>query len=221
MASETADLLDCRAEDVFIAQTGVIGEPIDVEKITAILPRLKDRLGGGWNGPADAIMTTDTFPKGAVRTAEIDGSTVTIAGIAKGSGMIAPDMATMLGFVFTDASIPSDVLQALLAGSAGKSFNSITVDSDTSTSDTLLAFATGRADHAEVTRLEDALFQNFRQMFDEVLLELHDVREPCGTLRELDRRFPDLMVGRSGWVCRVIEEGVVRAGTTIVRVDHE
>ncbi len=172
MAAATADTADCRKEDVFIAQTGVIGEPIEVGKITAGLPGLKDNLGSDWENAAQAIMTTDTYPKGASATADIGGTKVTINGIAKGSGMIAPDMATMLAFVFTDAALPRDILQSLLAASADQSFNAITVDSDTSTSDTVLAFATGRAKHGDISSIEDGALDDFRQKFDAVMLDL-------------------------------------------------
>ena len=124
---------------------GVIGEPLPTEKITRVLGQVaEDASAAGWRAAAEAIMTTDTYPKLATATAMIDGVKVTLNGIAKGSGMIAPDMATMLAFVFTDASLPAAVLQECLNAGVGPSFNSITVDSDTSTSDTLLLFATGK-----------------------------------------------------------------------------
>ncbi|MBO31547.1 MAG: bifunctional ornithine acetyltransferase/N-acetylglutamate synthase [Rhodospirillaceae bacterium] len=172
MAAATAEAAGCRQEDVFIAQTGVIGEPIEVDKITASLPGLKADLGSNWENAAQAIMTTDTYPKGASATADIGGTKVTIAGIAKGSGMIAPDMATMLAFVFTDAALPREVLQNLLADSADKSFNAITVDSDTSTSDTVLAFATGRVENPEIAFYDDRALQDFRAKFDGVMTDL-------------------------------------------------
>ncbi len=172
MAAATAEVAGCRQEDVFIAQTGVIGEPIEVDKITASLPGLKADLGSNWENAAQAIMTTDTYPKGASATADIGGTKVTIAGIAKGSGMIAPDMATMLAFVFTDAALPREVLQNLLADSADKSFNAITVDSDTSTSDTVLAFATGRVENPEIAFYDDRALQDFRAKFDGVMTDL-------------------------------------------------
>jgi glutamate N-acetyltransferase/amino-acid N-acetyltransferase len=125
-----------------------------------------------WAAAADAIMTTDTFPKGATRTALIDGVPVTINGIAKGAGMIAPDMATMLAFVFTDAALPHEVLQPLLAKGADASFNCITVDSDTSTSDTLLLFATGQARHARITEAKDRRLADFKDKLNDLLLDL-------------------------------------------------
>lgn len=143
-AMATAKLCGCLQTEVHLASTGVIGEPLDYTKIAQALPILHASLKvDGWADAAAAIMTTDTFPKLATRTAEIDGRTVRINGIAKGSGMIAPDMATMLAFLFTDAQIPAPLLQQMLSRANAKSFNAITVDGDTSTSDTALLFATG------------------------------------------------------------------------------
>lgn len=139
------------ASRVFSSSTGVIGEPLPFEKITAVLPALAaDLREDGIQMAAEAIMTTDTFPKGASAVIEGDGGPIHIAGIAKGSGMIAPDMATMLVYIFTDAKIAPAKLQALLARNTDETFNSITVDSDTSTSDTLLIAATGQSPAAEV-----------------------------------------------------------------------
>jgi glutamate N-acetyltransferase/amino-acid N-acetyltransferase len=126
----------------------------------------------GWDAAARGIMTTDTFPKAATRTAPIDGSPVRIIGIAKGSGMVAPDMATMLAFVFTDAKLPAPLLQDMLARGVKRSFNCTTVDSDTSTSDTVLLFATGQAAHAPVGRHDKHLVREFRDALDAVLLDL-------------------------------------------------
>jgi glutamate N-acetyltransferase/amino-acid N-acetyltransferase len=172
MAASAGEVVGCAPGEVFIAQTGVIGEPIPVEKISAVLPGIGADLGQDWEKSALAIMTTDTFPKGAGATAKIDGTTVSIAGIAKGSGMIAPDMATMLCFVFTDAAIAAPALQKALAGGTAKSFNSITVDSDTSTSDTVLLFATGKAGNAPITDPADPRLRGFRRALDKVLLDL-------------------------------------------------
>ncbi|MCF4167051.1 bifunctional glutamate N-acetyltransferase/amino-acid acetyltransferase ArgJ [Zavarzinia compransoris] len=174
VAVAAAKLVGCKADAVFMASTGVIGEVLPAEKVTAALPRLATTLKPErWDEAARAIMTTDTFPKAAVRRTDIDGKPVTIVGIAKGSGMIAPDMATMLSFVATDATIPADVLQALLSRAADRSFNSITVDGDTSTSDTLMAFATGKGvTHKPVVKLTDGHFRNFRTAFEDLLVEL-------------------------------------------------
>jgi glutamate N-acetyltransferase/amino-acid N-acetyltransferase len=167
-------LTGCKPTEVFIASTGVIGEPLPVRRLTTALPDIYENTGAtAWEQAARAIMTTDTFPKMATATAQIDGQAVRINGIAKGSGMIAPDMATMLSFVFTDATIPQDVLQAMLVQAAETSFNSITVDGDTSTSDTLLLFATGKgARHNPVTRLADKRLDDFRAKLNTVLQEL-------------------------------------------------
>ncbi len=145
-AALAANAAACRPAEVFLASTGVIGEPIPPGKFEGVLERLAvEAVEDGFTDAATTIMTTDTFPKLASRTTEIDGVTVTLNGIAKGSGMIAPDMATMLAFIFTDAAIAAPALQALLSRHVETTFNAITVDSDTSTSDTLLAFATGSA----------------------------------------------------------------------------
>ena len=165
VAESAAGAVGCRAQEVFMASTGVIGEPLPYQKIVKLLGQLADEgAAGGWRHAAEAIMTTDTYPKLATATAFIDGKRVTINGIAKGSGMIAPDMATMLAFVFTDANLPAPVLQALLAEGAQRSFNSITVDSDTSTSDTLMMFATGKgAAHPAITKSNDKRLDPFRE----------------------------------------------------------
>jgi len=170
-AHGAAAALGCKPSEVFIASTGTIGVPLDASKITALLPKAATGKAG-WETAARAIMTTDTFPKGATATVEIDGETVSIAGFAKGSGMIAPDMATTLAFVFTDANLPADVLQDLLKGATEKSFNSITVDSDTSTSDTLLLFSTRAAAHKPVKKATDKRLKAFKKALAAVLIDL-------------------------------------------------
>ncbi len=174
VAEAAAATVGCKASEVFMASTGVIGEPLPAEKITRILGRVaEDASASGWRAAAEAIMTTDTYPKLASASAMIDGTKVTINGIAKGSGMIAPDMATMLAFVFTDAALPASVLQECLSAGVGPSFNAITVDSDTSTSDTLLLFATGKgARHAVITKASDKKLTEFRRKLDGLLLDL-------------------------------------------------
>ena len=169
-----ADLLDCRRRDVFQASTGVIGEPLDAEILTThVETMIEGAKPGGFTDAARAIMTTDTFAKAATRTALIDGVEVSIHGIAKGSGMIAPDMATMLSFIFTDAAIPAPVLQTLLMLTVRETFNTVTVDSDTSTSDTVLMFATGAGvGHPAINRPGDARLSDFREKLMEVLEEL-------------------------------------------------
>jgi glutamate N-acetyltransferase / amino-acid N-acetyltransferase len=163
-----ADLFSCRPSKVFVASTGVIGEPLPDDKLTDALPDIQGALNvDNWQAAAEAIMTTDTFAKGASRTAKVGDVDVTINGIAKGSGMIAPDMATMLAFVFTDANIASDVLQEMLVEGCEKSFNAITVDSDTSTSDTLMLFATAQAGNDKSAPLDD-----FKQNLEQLLIDL-------------------------------------------------
>ena len=157
--------------DVLTASTGVIGEPLD----TAVLAAQFDALATGnatWQAAAEAIRTTDTFAKGAGATAAIGGTTVQIAGIAKGSGMIAPDMATMLGFVATDAALPQDVLAALLADATHRSFNAITVDSDSSTNDSVFLVASGAASNAGITAHDDPALDGFRTALDQVMQDL-------------------------------------------------
>ncbi|MEH6728041.1 MAG: bifunctional ornithine acetyltransferase/N-acetylglutamate synthase, partial [Hyphomicrobiales bacterium] len=140
-AKLTADAVGCTPEEVFLASTGVIGEPLPAQKYAAIMDHLASSGAANakaWEAAARTIMTTDTFPKLASQTFELEGASYTINGIAKGSGMIQPDMATMLSFLFTDAPLPASVLQTALSGAIDRTFNSITVDSDTSTSDTVL-----------------------------------------------------------------------------------
>ena len=172
-AATAARLLSCDPKEVFISSTGVIGEPPPAEKIIAALPQAAPLLAeDGWEAAARAILTTDTFPKGATAAATIDGVTVRLNGFAKGSGMIGPDMATMLAYVFTDAALPPTVLQPLLATSADRSFNSITVDGDTSTSDTVLLCATQRAQHRPVLSAADRRLTDFRRALDSVMVDL-------------------------------------------------
>jgi len=173
-AEAAAAALQCDPSEVFISSTGVIGEPLPWGKITAKLDdAIESASAGGWLAAAKAIMTTDTFPKLASATAKIGDATVRINGIAKGSGMIAPDMATMLAYVVTDATLPHDVLHTLISDGAKSSFNAITVDSDTSTSDTLLLFATGKgAKHDAILNATDKKLSDFRAKLNAVLLDL-------------------------------------------------
>ena len=177
-AQAAAKLLDCPAKQVFLASTGVIGEVLPHQKLVAALPGLQKKLtDGAWEDAARGIMTTDTFPKGATRTAQIGETTVRISGIAKGSGMIAPDMATMLCFIFTDAKLPADAMQTMLRKGTDRSFNCTTVDSDTSTSDTVLLFATGQAKHPRIpsgdgNNARNRMLKDFARALDEVLLDL-------------------------------------------------
>lgn len=174
-AAAAAQAGNCRQKDVFIASTGVIGQPMDPAPVVAgIEAALAGASADAWDQAARAIMTTDTYPKVATRKVRIGGAEVTINGIAKGSGMIAPDLATMLVFIFTDAAIPAKILQTLLLLGVRDSFNAITVDSDTSTSDTVLVFATGAAmkDEAPIVRAGDARLRDFRAALDDLMLDL-------------------------------------------------
>ena len=165
--------LDIPEGSIFLASTGVIGEPLNADKFADVAGEAALRLAPGpWMDAAKAIMTTDTYPKLATATADFDGTPVAIAGIAKGSGMIAPAMATMLSFIFTDAPIAAPVLQAVLKPLIDRSFNAVTVDSDTSTSDTCLVFATGKAGIAPITSHEDPRLPVFAAALGDVLHEL-------------------------------------------------
>ncbi|MGQ3354562.1 MAG: bifunctional glutamate N-acetyltransferase/amino-acid acetyltransferase ArgJ [Phreatobacter sp.] len=175
-AKIAAKAAGCRESEVFLASTGVIGEPLDATKYDAVLDRtFAAGKAEGWLDAAKAIMTTDTFPKVATATASLGGVTVTINGMAKGAGMIAPDMATMLSFVFTDAPIEAPALQALLSKGVKTTFNTVTVDSDTSTSDTLMLFATGAAEAKGAPRIAEAgdrRLAGFRKALQAVLADL-------------------------------------------------
>ncbi len=177
-AAAAGKLFGCPPKQVFIASTGVIGEVLPHEKLVAALPTLQESLkGDAWDDAARGIMTTDTFPKAATRVAQLGDAQVRITGIAKGSGMIAPDMATMLCFIATDAKIPADALQTMLRKGVDGSFNCTTVDSDTSTSDTVLLFATGQAKHPRVPPADGSAARNrfladFARKLDELLLDL-------------------------------------------------
>ncbi|MGH6859738.1 MAG: bifunctional glutamate N-acetyltransferase/amino-acid acetyltransferase ArgJ [Phyllobacterium sp.] len=202
-AAAAAKAVGCHPDQVFLASTGVIGEPLDAGKFSHLLGRMaKDAVSSRWQDAAAAIMTTDTFPKLATETVLLGGVPVTINGIAKGAGMIAPDMATMLSFVATDAPIAADVLQALLSKSVRASFNSVTVDSDTSTSDTLLLFATGAAAErgAEpVTDARDKRLRPFVKSLDAVLksLALQVVRDGEGARKMLEISVTGAVSARS------------------------
>jgi len=170
-AAIAARAAGCRPAEVFLASTGVIGEPLKAEAFDGVMDGMvAAATSEPWPDAAKAIMTTDTFPKVATATAKIGKAKVTINGIAKGAGMIAPDMATMLAFVFTDAAIAAPALRALLAEGTVDTFNAVTVDGDTSTSDTLLMFATGKAKNApKISRASDPRLKAFRKALDGVL----------------------------------------------------
>jgi glutamate N-acetyltransferase/amino-acid N-acetyltransferase len=175
-AASAGKAANCKPGEVLLASTGVIGEPLDARAFDRVMDDLVAAAKPGhFEAAASAIMTTDTFPKGATATAKLGDTLVTICGIAKGAGMIAPDMATMLSFVFTDAPIAAAALQALLAKGVLDSFNAVTIDGDTSTSDTLLAFATGAAaarGAPPIARAGDARLKGFVKALDTVLKSL-------------------------------------------------
>ncbi|HWL04859.1 MAG TPA: bifunctional glutamate N-acetyltransferase/amino-acid acetyltransferase ArgJ [Xanthobacteraceae bacterium] len=177
-AKIAARALGCDADTIFLASTGVIGEPLDARAFDGVMAGLvADAAPEPWMDAAGAIMTTDTFPKAATATVRLGKTTVTINGIAKGAGMIAPDMATMLSFIFTDAPISSRVLQSLLKEGVEDTFNAVTIDGDTSTSDTLLAFATGAAAKRgapRITSAADPQLKAFRKAFQQVLANLSE-----------------------------------------------
>jgi len=153
--AQVAGHLGCAPSEVFVCSTGVIGVPLPKDKAREGVAGALGAQPCCWEDAARAISTTDTFPKGAGTSAIVDGRTVNLVGIVKGSGMIAPDMATMLGYVFTDAAVAPAFLQQLLSAANAHTFSCITVDGDTSTSDTVLAFATGKAGHAPLTSFDD------------------------------------------------------------------
>ena len=180
---------------VFSSSTGVIGEPLPHARITDKVPALvADLAEDGIQWAAEAIMTTDTFPKGASATIQGDGGPIHIAGIAKGSGMIAPDMATMLVYIFTDAKIPAPVLQGMLARNVGDTFNAITVDSDTSTSDALLLCATGQG---AATEVQGDAARAFEKALRGVMMQLahHVVRDGEGATKFVEVRVTGAVSG--------------------------
>jgi glutamate N-acetyltransferase/amino-acid N-acetyltransferase len=170
--AQVAAHLGCAPSDVFVSSTGVIGVPLPKDKAQAGVAAALEALPCTWEEAAQTIGTTDTFPKGALATAVVAGRTVTVAGIIKGSGMIAPDMATMLGYLFTDAAVEPAFLQRCLTSASKDTFNCITVDSDTSTSDTVLAFATGKADNPVLSGTDDPGADAFAAALHDVCRQL-------------------------------------------------
>jgi len=170
--AQVAEGVGCAASEVFVSSTGVIGVPLPKDKAREGVARALAAEACGWEEAARTIGTTDTFAKGAMAQAVVDGRTVTLAAIIKGSGMIAPDMATMLGYIFTDAAVAPAYLQELLSAAADRTFNCITVDSDTSTSDTVLAFATGKAGNAPIAGPDSAGADAFAAALEDVCLQL-------------------------------------------------
>ena len=174
-AEIAAKATGCKPSEIFLASTGVIGEPLDASKFAPVMAGLAARARpGDFLAASRAIMTTDTFPKVATAKARIGQATVTINGIAKGAGMIAPDMATMLSFVFTDAAIAASALQALLKDGVTDTFNAVTIDGDTSTSDTLMIFATGKANTPRIARARDPRLKDFKKALQQVLANLSE-----------------------------------------------
>ena len=170
---KAAALLECPPEHVFVASTGIIGTPMPPTQIADALPSLVDNpVVASWKDAAISIMTTDTFPKAATRQTVIDQTPITVNGIVKGSGMLAPQMATMLAFLFTDAGLESSILQSLVSAAVDKTFNCITVDGDTSTSDTVLVFAVGTAPHSPIKTIDDPRLVPFRHALDQVMHDL-------------------------------------------------
>jgi len=174
-AAIAAKSAGCKAAEIFLASTGVIGEPLDAAKFAPVMDGLAARAKtGDFDAAAKAIMTTDTFLKVATAAAKIGKVRVTINGIAKGAGMIAPDMATMLSFIFTDAAIAPSALQALLKEAVADTFNAVTIDGDTSTSDTLMIFATGQADNPRIARAADPRLKEFKRALHAVMADLSE-----------------------------------------------
>jgi glutamate N-acetyltransferase / amino-acid N-acetyltransferase len=199
-AAIAAKAVGCHPNEVYLASTGVIGEPLDAHKFDGVLGDLAETAtADDWMGAARAIMTTDTFPKVATATVKLGKTAVTINGMAKGAGMIMPDMATMLSFVFTDAPIAAPALQSLLKAGVEDSFNAVTIDGDTSTSDTLLAFATGTAAASgapKISRAGDPRLKAFTQALHKVLADLSE------------------QVARDGEGARKLVEIIVEGATT-------
>jgi glutamate N-acetyltransferase/amino-acid N-acetyltransferase len=199
-AQIAAKAVGCSPNEIFLASTGVIGEPLDASKFDGVLDTLTaSAVSADWMDAARAIMTTDTFPKVATAKVKIGKTTITINGMAKGAGMIAPDMATMLSFVFTDAPIAPAALQSLLKSGVEDTFNAVTIDGDTSTSDTLLAFATGAAaanGAPKISRASDPRLKAFTKALNGVLADLSE------------------QVARDGEGARKLVEIIVEGATT-------
>ena len=172
ISAKVAGYLGCDLSEVFVSSTGVIGVPLPKDKAEAGLDAVFNAAPCAWKDAADTIGTTDTFAKGATSSAIVDGKKVELVAIIKGSGMIAPDMATMLGYIFTDAAVDPAFLQQLMSQTNLKSFNCITVDSDTSTSDTVLAFATGKAGNAPLTSFDSPGADAFASALEDICLQL-------------------------------------------------
>ena len=205
-----AELLDCDPDQILPFSTGVILEPLPVDKILAGLPKaVADLKEDNWLNAAEAIMTTDTIPKAASRTVVIDGKTVTVTGMCKGSGMIKPNMATMLGFIATDARIPQDVLDVMLKSAVDKSFNCITVDGDTSTNDSLILMATGKVDIG----ISSIYSGHYREMLDVITDLAQELAQKIIRDGEGASKFITILVeeGKSEDECRQIAYSVAQS----------
>ena len=205
-----AELLDCDPDQILPFSTGVILEPLPVDKILAGLPKaVADLKEDNWLNAAEAIMTTDTIPKAASRTVVIDGKTVTVTGMCKGSGMIKPNMATMLGFIATDARIPQDALDVMLKSAVDKSFNCITVDGDTSTNDSLILMATGKVDIG----ISSIYSGHYREMLDVITDLAQELAQKIIRDGEGASKFITILVeeGKSEDECRQIAYSVAQS----------
>jgi len=200
VATAAGETFGCPPDSVFLASTGVIGVPLDGSKIAkTVKDWSEDLTPDGWNEAARAIMTTDTYPKCVTAKTTINGTPVTLNGIAKGSGMIAPDMATMLGFIGTDASISQPVLQNLLSAYTALTFNATTVDSDSSTSDMVLLIASGAADHTQITDANDPSLDDFKDALLGLMMELalHVVKDGEGAQKLISVSVKGAITDRS------------------------
>ena len=206
--------LDISADQILLASTGIIGEPLEATKLSAHFPQLVANQDASWKQAAEAILTTDTFPKGAHVACDIDGIPVNICGIAKGSGMIAPNMATMLSFIATDATLPADLLQTLLTKTNDQSFNSITVDSDTSTNDSVFLIATGRANTPRIIHPDDPKLAGFCDMLRQLMVDLATqiVRDGEGA-----SKFITITVSGANSDCQARRIGLAIANSPLVK----
>ncbi|MCF6221549.1 MAG: bifunctional glutamate N-acetyltransferase/amino-acid acetyltransferase ArgJ [Robiginitomaculum sp.] len=211
MANMAAGKIGCEAQDVYVASTGVIGEPLILSPIEQGVKGIQVAdVNCSWEDAARAISTTDTYPKGSAQSCTLDGAPVHICGIAKGSGMIAPDMATMLSFIFTDANISRAVLQVLLSELNETSFNAITVDSDTSTSDTVLLAATAQASHGEINDINDPELVSFKRALG---LVMHDLAHQVVKDGEGASKFVEICVtgAESGSAAKAIAMSIANS----------
>lgn len=210
-----AELVGVAEQAILPFSTGVIGEPLPVDKIIAALPAaLADLSEQHWAEAATGIMTTDTLPKGASRQFSHDGVTITVTGISKGAGMIRPNMATMLGYIATDAKVAPAVLQDLLSDAANKSFNRITIDGDTSTNDCCMLIATGQANLPEITQSSGPLFAALKQAVFEVCM---DVAQAIVRDGEGATKFVTVIVNGGGTHQECLDVGYTVAHSPLIK----